>query len=96
MKLKWVISMVFWIVLALSLALNERYQWIGRVWSVGLWLVVLASLMNFLTNFFRHGGARGPASGWNRGYPRWFTRFAFDEDAKNREDSKTGSPSRRP
>jgi hypothetical protein len=80
MKPKWVAAIAFWVLLLVSLGLNERYQWVGRAWSVGLWLILLATLITFLTNSIRHYDENRTLAGSGRGYPRWFTRFAYDED----------------
>lgn len=92
MKPKWIFTITFWILLVLSLGLNERFQWVGRVWSVGLWLIVLATFINFLTDSILHHGDKRTLAGSRRGYPRWFTRFAYDEDEQEHRQT-TGDDS---
>ena len=80
MKQKWIATIVFWILFVLSLGLNEQYQWIGSAWLALSWLVVVAASVYFLTHS-SHRSADDQTS--NRRYPRWFTRFAYDQDKRS-------------
>lgn len=72
--------MLFWIFFTLSLALNEHYQWIDRIWSIALWILLLASVIYFIAQSIRHRSVSV-----TRGYPRWFLRFAYDDDEREKE-----------
>jgi hypothetical protein len=85
MKSKWIAVIVFWFLLILSITWSEHHQWIDRVWAIALWIVVSATIAYFLSSSTRR-------SDGNRGYPHWFTRFAYDEDRqKKRRNSDVES-----
>jgi len=67
-------------ILPLSLALNEHYRWIDRIWSIALWILLLASVIYFIAQSIRRRSVAGTS-----GYPRWFLRFAYDDDERKEE-----------
>lgn len=82
-----IVGVLFWIFFVLSLALNEHYRWIDRIWSIALWLGLLASTVYSLAWAIRSRSISGSS-----GYPRWFLRFAYDDDEpKNEDDQKPDS-----
>lgn len=80
MKPKWMVTIAFWIIFLLSIGLSERYQWIGLVWCGVLWLLVLATFINFVSNLIHHHGDKRIFAISHHGWPRWFIRFACDQD----------------
>lgn len=91
-KLKWIAGVLFWILFLVSLALNTRYRWINWIWSIALWLGLLGTLIYFVARAIHNRSLSGTV-----GYPRWFLRFAFDEDERGTQDgpnARTGAESR--
>jgi len=88
-KSKWIAGVLFWTIFLLSLALNARYRWINWIWSIALWLCLLAMSIYTVRRAIHHRTVSG-----TRGYPRWFLRFAFDEDEREEQDAHTGARSR--
>lgn len=87
-----IVGILFWIFFVLSLAVNEHYRWIDRIWSIALWLGLLVSAVYSLVRAIRSRSISGSS-----GYPRWFLRFAYDDDEpKNEDDLKpvSGTKSR--
>jgi hypothetical protein len=79
LKPRWIAGVLFWILFLLSLALNAKYRWIGWMWSIALWLGLLGTSIYFVARAVHNRSASGAS-----GYPRWFLRFAYDDD--ERED----------
>ncbi|HXU10149.1 MAG TPA: hypothetical protein VN743_14225 [Blastocatellia bacterium] len=80
-KSKWIAGVIFWILFLVSLALNARYRWINLIWSIALWLGLLGTSIYFVARAFHNRTLSGTA-----GFPRWFLRFAFDEDERGEQD----------
>lgn len=80
LKPAWIAGILFWIFLVLSLALNEHYRWIDRIWSIALWLGLLGTAVYFVAGAIHNRSVSGAS-----GYPRWLLRFAYDEE--EREDT---------
>ena len=80
---KSIAGIVFWILFVLSLVLNERYRWIDRVWSVTLWIFLLATTVYFIAHTLRHRSLAGVS-----GYPKWFLRFSYDDDDEQEPKDK--------
>jgi hypothetical protein len=72
---RWLICLVFWSVFALSVAFDSRFPWLDTIWVFALCLAVLATLVNFILHWI----SSDAAGMIDRGYPRWFIRFALDE-----------------
>jgi hypothetical protein len=84
---RWLACLAFWCVFLLSIGLADRLHWIDTAWAALLLLVVVAASVYSVLLMRRHdGGALTQA-----GYPRWFMRFAMDEDdeagAKKRDSA---------
>ena len=79
-KSKWIAGFLFWILFLVSLALNARYRWINWIWSIALWLGLLVTSIYFVARAIRNRNLSGTV-----GFPRWFLRFAFDEEDEKRQ-----------
>ena len=95
MKLKWIVSIAFWIILLLSIGLSERHRWVGLLWFGLLLILVLATIINFAVNLVRHHGDKQIFAVSHHGYPRWFIHFAcdLDEQAKRQKSAADASKS---
>ena len=85
-KPKWIVVVVFWILFLLSVASSEEYPSVKYVWSAALLLFLLATFINFAFQFVRYGGDTRAIR--DRGYPRWFMRFALDEDEQTKRQRR--------
>jgi hypothetical protein len=88
-KSKWIAGVIFWISFLVSLALNARHRWINWIWSIALWLGLLVTSIYFVARAAHNRTLSGTPH-----YPRWFRRFAFDEDAREGKNEIDGGTER--
>ena len=91
-KSKWIAGVIFWIFFLGSLALNARLRWINWIWSIALWLGLLVTSLYFVARAIHKRTLSGTVA-----LPRWFLRFAFDEDERGEQNgpkARTDAPSR--
>lgn len=82
---KWIPVAVFWCVFVLSVVLAQYFWWIGTIWTVLLLLVVVCVSVHSVLN----AGRDENGTAFQGGYPKWFLRFAFDEEQKSKRNSKS-------
>ena len=88
-KARWITGVLFWILFLVSLALNAQYRWINWIWSIALLFGLLVTSIYFVARAIHNRTLSGTL-----GYPRWFLRFAFDEDEREEQDAHTDTRSR--
>ena len=84
MKPKWIVTIAFWILLLLSIGLSEGYPWVSRVWLGLLGLLVMGTIINYVTSLICHRGDKRNFAISHHGYPRWFIGFVRDEDEQKK------------
>src|SRR5579864_100434 len=85
---RWLACLVFWGVFSFSIAFDSRFPWLDTVWVFALCLAVFATLVNLILHWIS-----GDAAGMiDRGYPRWFIRFAYDEREDNADERTLQRP----
>jgi steroid 5-alpha reductase family enzyme len=89
LRVRWISALVFWILWLLSIFLQPRYPWIDAIWQVLFLLIAIATTVYFVADTILHRGELRSV----RGYPRWFMRFAMDENEKPGENGKSGAAS---
>jgi hypothetical protein len=77
------VSLTISVIFIISLALSHTYPWIRYVWSAGLLVLIVGFSLNYLFEISVHGDSPKTI----RGYPRWFVKFAMDEDAEDEPKS---------
>jgi hypothetical protein len=70
------VCLFFWGAFLLSIGLGDGLHWIDTAWAALLLLVVLAGSAYSILHMRR----RDDGTLTQVGYPRWFIRFAMDED----------------
>jgi phosphoglycerol transferase MdoB-like AlkP superfamily enzyme len=82
-----IVSFIIWGLLLLSVAVYQRHRWIDRIWLGAILAFLLLVTVNFVVQLHRRDG--DPSKVSYQGYPRWFIRFAFDEDEESKPAQTT-------
>lgn len=80
-NLKWLIVICFWTLLYVSAKLFLKHSWLGPLSAVLVWAAVVALVVNYGLALLKCRTDEGRLTLSNRGYPRWFLRFAYDDRA---------------
>jgi hypothetical protein len=73
-----VTAITFWLIFGAAIALAPHHPWLRYGFALAIIFVLLASAAWYLVSVFRNP----QRALTDHGYPRWFLRFAHDDQSK--------------